>query len=897
VAENAAHLPAASRRAAARRAILNPANLIPFPVLALLAVGQHYHFVADNPLWIILGAMVASQLCTTTVGAIYPPGTRFARPRLLLTTQIVMTGVCVYSNGWGSLLAVGFVFAAATAIHSDGSEYAWWAMGLTVLTVAAGETTIALGWLKSMVAQPQGHGLAALEVVGTCAVIWILAYNQREKERVEGSLRQSEGRFRALVQHASDIIMVVSRDGTITYASPAFESILGYAAGESTGMPARSIMDDEDPGRLAKLLTQASTSGHVGRAEIRLRHHDETWRWFEATFTNQFDDPGVEGWVANLRDISERRLADAALRQAQEVFRHAFDEAGIGMTLVDPAGRIIRSNEAMAQMLRYQSADALMGVSVVDITHPDDRAATSERVGASAAGELDSFRAEKRLLRSDGETVWVALTASSVKDDAGDTMFTISQLEDISERKAFSDRLRYEAAHDVMTGLLNRASFSERVEAAVASGDANGRNAAVLFVDLDHFKLINDSLGHAAGDDLLVNVAQRLRNTLRPGDLLARFGGDEFVLLCTDLAGNQAVSAIAKRLLAAIAEPIVIANDEVFVTASVGIAVARADDNAETLLRHADAAMYQAKHDGRARSVLFRPDHHGSAVAALKTGNDLHRALDRDEFEVHYQPIIMLRTGRVIGFEALVRWNHPERGLLSPAEFIPFAEETGLIVPIGAWALEEACRQTAHWQAVRDADPETAGEPPLSISVNLAARQVADRTLAKTVADIIARTGIAAEAIVLELTENTLMLDTSSTIDALQALRSQGVRLSIDDFGTGYSSLSYLKRFPVEALKIDRTFISGLGRETEDTSIVEAIIRLAHALELSAVAEGLETPTQLETLRTLGCDYAQGYLLGRPRPASVIGDRPADDLTPWQDAPPALPSSGTSTYR
>ncbi len=479
--------------------------------------------------------------------------------------------------------------------------------------------------------------------------------------------------------------------------------------------------------------------------------------------------------------------------------------------------------------------------------------------------------------------MWVALTMSTVKDDDGRAMFSIGQLEDITERKAFSDRLRYEAAHDVMTGLLNRASFSERVARHLAADDdAGGRKSAVLFIDLDHFKLVNDSLGHAAGDDLLVTVAQRLRHTLRPGDLLARFGGDEFVLFCTNLSGTQAVSAIARRLIAALAEPLMIGSDEVFVSASVGIAVAHEGDTAETLLRHADAAMYQAKHDGRARAVVFRPDHHGSAVEALRTGNDLHRALDRDELVLHYQPIMDLRTGRVIGFEALVRWNHPERGLLSPADFIPFAEETGLIVPIGAWALETACRQTAHWQRVRDDDH--AGERlPLSISVNLAARQVADRKLAMTVAGIIERTGIAPEAIVLELTENTLMQDTSSTIDALQALRSQGVRLSIDDFGTGYSSLSYLKRFPVEALKIDRTFIDGLGRDNEDTSIVEAIIRLAHALELSAVAEGLETPTQLETLRTLGCDFAQGYLLGYPLPADVIGERPADDLTPWQD--------------
>jgi len=882
VVQTEAHLPATSRAAAARRALLSPANLIPFPVLALLALGRHYHFVADVPLWLLLGAMLLSQIGTTTVGAAFPAGTPYARPRLLLTTQIVLTGVCVYSNGWGSLLAVGFVFAAATAIHEDGYRFAWWAMGLTVLTVTAGETAIALGWVKSMVPQPEGHGLAVLEVAGTCAVIWILAHNQREKERVEHSLRRSERRFRALVQHASDIIMVVGADGTLSYASPAFESTLGYSAGEAIGMVARTIMDPEDPARFAKLLEQASQGGHVTRAEMRLKHHDGSWRWFEATFTNLFDDPGVEGWVANLRDISERRQSDAALRQAQEVFRHAFDEAGIGMTLVDPAGRIIRSNEAMAQMLRYQDADSLAGVHVVDLTHPDDRSATNQRVQEIAAGASDGFRAEKRLLRSDGETVWVALTSSCVHGDDGSAMFTIEQLEDISERKAFSDRLRYEAAHDVMTGLLNRASFSERVAATLSTRETNGHQAAVLFIDLDHFKLINDSLGHAAGDDLLVTVAQRLRATLRPGDLLARFGGDEFVLLCSDLAGNQAVSAIAKRLLGAIAEPMMIGDEEVFVTASVGIAVAHEGDTAATLLRHADAAMYQAKHDGRARAVVFRPDHHGSAVAALKTGNDLHRALDRDELVLHYQPIIDLRTGRVIGFEALLRWNHPERGLLSPAEFIPFAEETGLIVPIGAWALEAACAQTAYWQRVRDAESET-GRPPLSISVNLAARQVADRTLAKTVADIISRTGIAPEAIVLELTENTLMLDTTSTIDALQALRSQGLHLSIDDFGTGYSSLSYLKRFPVEALKIDRTFIRGLGRETEDTSIVEAIIRLAHALQLSAVAEGLETPTQLETLRTLGCDYGQGYLLGHPLPASVIGDRPADDLTPWQD--------------
>jgi diguanylate cyclase (GGDEF)-like protein/PAS domain S-box-containing protein len=881
VVQTEAHLPVTSRRLAARRALLSPVNLIPFPVLAVLALARHYGFVADNPLWLLLGVMILTQLCTTLVAVIFPPGTVDARPRLLLTVQIVLTGMCIYSNGWGSLLAVGFVFAAATAIHSDGSGYALWAMVCTALTVAAGELFISFGWVKSMVAEPEGHGLALLEVAGACAVMFILSHNQKEKERVEGSLRQSERRFRALVQHASDIILVVAPDGTIAYASPAFEQVLGYRPHESVGMLMNGIMDLEDVARFAQLDDVTPLASASARVETRLRHHDGSWRWFEVTFTNVLNDPSVEGWVANLRDISERKQSEAALRQAQEVFRHAFDDAGIGMTLIDPAGTIIRSNEAMHQMLRYEVGDALTGLNLVDITHPDDRRVTLDNLRELETRSSDGFRLEERLLRSDGETVWVALTVSTVEDDDGSTMFSIGQLEDISERRAFSDRLKYEAAHDAMTGLLNRSSFTDRVTQTLAADDESGRKAAVLFIDLDHFKIINDSLGHAAGDDLLMTVAQRLRNTLRPGDLLARFGGDEFVLLCTNISGSRAVSTIAQRMIAAVADPITIGTDEVFVTASIGIAIANDDDTAETLLRHADTAMYRAKNDGRARSVVFRPDHHGRAVTALKTGNDLHRALDRDELVMHYQPIVDLRTGRVLGFEALIRWNHPERGLLAPAAFIPFAEESGLIVPMGAWALETACRQTAHWQSVRDGIAP--GGPPLTISVNLAARQVADRTLAKTVANIIGHTGIAANAVCLELTENTLMQDTASTVEALHALRSQGVHLSIDDFGTGYSSLSYLKRFPVESLKIDRSFIDGLGREREDTSIVEAIIRLAHALELSAVAEGLETPTQLETLRTLGCDFAQGYLLGRPQAAEVIGDNPADDLTMWQD--------------
>jgi diguanylate cyclase (GGDEF)-like protein/PAS domain S-box-containing protein len=603
---------------------------------------------------------------------------------------------------------------------------------------------------------------------------------------------------------------------------------------------------------------------------------------FDVIVTNLTHDPSVGGWVANLRDITERKAQEAALNEAQEAFRHAFDDAPIGIGLVDLDGHIQRANRSMAVLLG-RTQEELAGMLILDLTHPEDRQVTTDHRDRLARNEIDFYRIEKRYLRPDGTTVWASLSVSLVRDLSGQPMYQIGQLEDITDRKLLADRLAYDAAHDSMTGLFNRSSFTDHVADALAT--ANDRTVAVLFIDLDHFKVVNDSLGHAIGDELVTTVAQRLRATLRPDNVIARFGGDEFVVLCADLASDDAASAIADRLLAAVAEPITLTTEEVFVTASIGIAIAATGDTSETLLRHADAAMYRAKNNGRARAVVFETDHHGSAVAALRTGTDLHRALERNELVVHYQPIVALRSGRVIGFEALVRWNHPERGIIPPADFIPLAEDTGLIVPIGAWVLETACRQVVHWQTVRDRGSRGG---MLAMNVNLAPRQLADPTLPKTVSRILADTGVNPNAVCLELTENALMQNPVSATEALRTLRRLGIHLSIDDFGTGYSSLSYLKRFPVEALKIDRSFIDGLGHDHEDTSIVEAIVTLAHALGLTAVAEGLESPTQLDALRVIGCDFAQGYLLGRALPADLIGDNPADDLTAWQVQTPLV---------
>ena len=698
-----------------------------------------------------------------------------------------------------------------------------------------------------------------------------------DRKAADEAIRASQEHFRSLVQHASEFVLVYGANHAITYASPAMGRFIGCDAGELIGTKQHELIHPDDRERfLAGLAELGSSHGQTGRFLGRLRRHDGEYRSLEVIATNLLDNPSVAGVVINARDVTDRLEAEGALRESEERFRSAFEYAPIGMALADPSGRIVRSNEALAHMLGRQPAD-VNGLTIRDITHPDDWEDNDDKIHRLFAGEIRGYRLEKRYLHADGHAIWVSVSVSAVRDADGVPVYMIGQIEDITERKAIGERLVHQAIHDPLTGLPNRLLFMDRLRDFMTGGNHRQHRLAVLFVDLDHFKVINDSLGHEAGDQLLLAVGHRLRRMLRPTDTVARFGGDEFTILCPDVADAEAVVSLAERVLEEIARPVWLVDGEVFATASIGIACSmqRPDvpETPETLVRDADAAMYRAKELGRRRAEFFDQRLRARTVEHLHIGNDLHRALQRREFELHYQPMLELETGRVSGFEALVRWRHPERGLIGPVEFIGLAEETGLIVPLGAWVLETACAQLAAWQS-RQTDPHT-----LSVSANVSPRQLAEPSFPEQIDNVLRNSGIRPGSLWLEITETALMHDTESATSALRALRGLGVHLAVDDFGTGYSSLSHLKRFPIEALKIDQSFISGLARDPEDAAIVTAVVSLAHALGLSSTAEGVETAEQLAELRTLGCELAQGNLFAEPRRADALPD--VIDLSPW----------------
>jgi diguanylate cyclase (GGDEF)-like protein/PAS domain S-box-containing protein len=561
------------------------------------------------------------------------------------------------------------------------------------------------------------------------------------------------------------------------------------------------------------------------------------------------------------RTAEEVARAAEELRDAEERFRRAFDDAAIGMALVSLDGRWLRVNRALARLTGY-SEEQLTGLRFRDITHPDYHQSDIEALRQLVSGERTIFQTEKRYIHAEGQSVWAQLSVSVVRDGAGNPLYLISQIQDITERKAAEAELAHQAVHDPLTGLPNRLLFLDRLEVALSRLERRRGSVAVLFLDLDRFKVVNDSLGHEAGDQVILEVARRLTGVLRTSDTLSRFGGDEFTILCESMIESEAAS-VAERIADAVTGGFEVNGQEVFLSASIGIAVAR-DHNArpDALLRDADAAMYQAKERGKSRYALFEGGMRLRATERLRIEGELRRAVEQDELVLHYQPEVSLQTGAIVGVEALVRWEHPQRGLVFPGDFIPIAEESGLSVPIGEWVLAEASRQSQLWVG------EWVG---LQVAVNISPRQLADRDVCDAVGRALEQGGLEAENLCLEITESALMDDAEAGMATLRRLKEMGVQLAIDDFGVGFSSLSQIRRLPpVDVLKIDRSFVSGLGREREDSAIVAAVIGIAHSLGLTALGEGIETAEQAEELIRLGCDLGQGYYFARPQPADLL---------------------------
>jgi diguanylate cyclase (GGDEF)-like protein/PAS domain S-box-containing protein len=565
---------------------------------------------------------------------------------------------------------------------------------------------------------------------------------------------------------------------------------------------------------------------------------------------------GLHDSVSRARQI-ERRVA--VLQESEVLFRSAFDHAAIGMALVSANGHWLQVNRSLCEILGYSEAE-LLAMNFQQITHPDDLGNVLANVKELIRGRIPVFHVEKRLVHKQGHTVWVLCSVSRVKGEESQSVHLIFQTQDITDRKRAEERLLHDAFHDALTGLPNRSLFIDHLKLAIARRQRDPeQNFAVIFLDLDRFKVINDSLGHMIGDQLLVGIARRLELCLRPGDTVARVGGDEFTILLEGTRDEAEAITVAERIQKELSLPFYLSGREVFTTASIGIAPGSSDYALpEEVLRDSDTAMYRAKSLGKARHEVFDKEMHAVAMNLLQMETDLRGACERGEFFIQYQPIVSLDDFGVRGFEALVRWQHPERGVISPLDFIPVAEESGQVVAIGQWALREACRQMHEWQEQFPSDP------PLFISVNLSSRQFSEPNLIEQVEGILGETGLAPRSLKLEITESVVMENIDTATEMLRQLRGLGVQLSIDDFGTGYSSLSYLHRFPIDTLKVDRSFVMRMADNNENSEIVRTILMLAQNLGMDVVAEGVETREQLALLRKLGCEYGQGYLFSKP---------------------------------
>ena len=685
----------------------------------------------------------------------------------------------------------------------------------------------------------------------------------------ERELSEKEARFRArLLDAARQAVIALDLEGNVTYWNRVAQELYGWSKEEVMKGPSIKLIASEGWQEQGAEAVRELRAGGIWPGEILRPRKDGTALPVWATTSPVHDERGnLVGIVDVSIDMTKCKAMEEKLRASESKYRALIERIPLVTYTAAPDGlsSTLYISPQIYSLLSFSPDEFLAEPELfAKRLHPEDGERVLKEIQHSqVSGE--PFRSEYRMLKRDQQVLWVYSEANVVRDEEGRTLYLQGFLQNITERKRAEEVLKYRSLHDVLTDLPNRRLFVDRLKQALRRTLRRGLKVAVLLMDLNDFKVINDSLGHEAGDRLLVGVSKRLRDCLRPEDTFARLGGDEFTVLVEEVEDPGDAVRVAERIIEEFRAPFDLEGRILSVSASIGIALGDAlTKTAENLLQDADTAMYRAKEDHLDYQV-FVPPMYERLLRRLEIEKDIRRAVEDEEFVVHFQPIVNLQTGGAWGFEALTRWNHPERGLLDPLEFVPIAEESGLMIPMGRWVLEEACRQGAGWQRC------FTGTPPLTVSVNLSAKQLEHPDLLRNVEMILESTGLQAKCLGLDMTETAYARALEgSTTATLEKLRSWGIRLSLDDFGTGYLSLSYLSRLPADTLKIDKQFVDMLNKDSEDTAIVELMVNIAHTFGMKVVAEGVETEVQAKKLKEMGCDMAQGFYFAWPLPREDV---------------------------
>ena len=672
-----------------------------------------------------------------------------------------------------------------------------------------------------------------------------------------------EDRVQTVADEPPELLLITDGDQMVRWANGAAERVLGSPFASLVGTDIFALLHADDVPALVETIARLrNTPGETGGVNYRLRMADGAWHWMETTTTSLLDQPAIGGFVVSMRDVTERRHDETALERSEEHYRDLIEHVRDWVFTADLAGNFTSVNPAAEQLTGFSSAE-LRGMSFFDVVAPKDRERLERILTRPVAGAPEEH-AELQLIRKDGRRLFIGVAGRFV-EEGGRRVRIEGIVRDMTERHILEESLRYQAFHDALTGLPNRALLLDRIDLALARAERTKSRVMVLLLDVDDFKMINDSRGHTVGDEVLVELAGRLRSILRNNDTVARMGGDEFVIVTESVQARSEICAVAKRVLSVFAEPFTVAGNERKQTGSLGIALSSDGAEASDLLRDADTAMYRAKEKGKGGFEVFDGVLRVELLRQIALTEGLGEALRDDKLEVYYQPIVSLVDGQILAVEALTRWHHPEWGAIQPDEFIPLAEGSGMIIPLGKYVLREAAREAAQWRK------ECPGALPLGVFVNVSPDELSERDFVSFVTETLAEHELAASDLAIELTERVIVDEHDEmALETLSELTRIGVRLVIDDFGTGYSALSSLRRFPLAALKIDRYFIDEIDAHDAPAPIIRALVGLADALRVMVIAEGVENPVQHGYLRGLGCNVAQGFGLGRPQTATTL---------------------------